>query len=44
MTSRSLEGLNNTLCLAPALIATPQDIDQISDAIGNAVDAVFGNG
>ncbi len=44
MTSRSLEGLNNTLCLAPALIATPQEIDQISDAIGNAIEAVFGKG
>ncbi|MDQ0419875.1 taurine-pyruvate aminotransferase [Peteryoungia aggregata LMG 23059] len=41
-TNRSLHGLNNTLCLAPALIATEQDIDQITDAIGTALTTVFG--
>lgn len=40
-TNRSLEGLNNTLCLAPALIATEQDIDTITGAIDNALTAVM---
>ena len=42
MTNRSLPGLNNTLCLSPALIATADDIDQITGAIGNALTKVFG--
>ncbi|MBO6510855.1 MAG: aminotransferase class III-fold pyridoxal phosphate-dependent enzyme [Roseibium sp.] len=42
MTNRSLPGLNNTLCLAPALISTSDDIDEISSAIGEALGAVFG--
>jgi taurine-pyruvate aminotransferase len=29
-TNRSLPGFNNTLCLSPALIATADDIDQIT--------------
>lgn len=37
MTNRSLPGLNNTLCLSPALIATQDDIDQITDAIDGAL-------
>lgn len=41
-TNRSLHGLNNTLCLAPALIATEQDIDQITDTIDTALTTVFG--
>lgn len=42
-TNRSLyDGLNNTLCLSPALIATPDDIDRITDAIGNALTKVCG--
>ncbi len=41
MTNRSLTGLNNTLCLSPALIATPDDIDQITDAIDGALGRVF---
>jgi taurine-pyruvate aminotransferase len=41
-TNRSLPGLNNTLCLSPALIATPDDIDQITDAIDKALARVFG--
>lgn len=36
-TNRSLPGLNNTLCLSPALIATPDDIDRITDAIDAAL-------
>ena len=41
-TNRSLPGLNNTLCLSPALIATPDDIDQITDAIDQALTRVCG--
>ena len=37
MTNRSLPGLNNTLCLSPALIATEADIDAIADAIDGAI-------
>ncbi|MFE3838183.1 aminotransferase family protein [Pseudogemmobacter sonorensis] len=37
MTNRSLPGLNNTLCLSPALIATAEDIDRITDAIDTAL-------
>lgn len=40
-TNRSLgSGLNNTLCLSPALIATSDDIDRIRDAIDNALSKV----
>ena len=42
MTNRSLTGYNNTLCLSPALIATPDDIDHITDAIDAALGRVFG--
>ncbi|MFZ1469078.1 MAG: hypotaurine--pyruvate aminotransferase Tpa, partial [Paracoccaceae bacterium] len=42
MTNRSLPGLNNTLCLSPALIATADDIDEITGAIDNALTKVFG--
>ena len=38
-TNRSLPGLNNTLCLSPALICTKDDIDQII----NAIDVALGN-
>lgn len=41
-TNRSLPGYNNTLCLAPALIATASDIDTITDAIDTALTRVFG--
>jgi len=41
-TNRSIPGYNNTLCLSPALIATPDDIDAITDAIGGALGRVFG--
>jgi taurine-pyruvate aminotransferase len=40
-TNRSVPGFNNTLCLSPALIATADDIDQITDAIGAALGRVF---
>ena len=42
VTNRSIAGFNNTLCLSPALIATPDDIDQITDAIDGALGRVFG--
>ena len=42
VTNRSLPGFNNTLCLSPALIATADDIDQITDAIDGALTTVFG--
>jgi taurine-pyruvate aminotransferase len=42
MTNRSLPGLNNTLCLSPALISTNDDIDQIVGAIDKALGDVFG--
>jgi taurine-pyruvate aminotransferase len=42
MTNRSVPGFNNTLCLSPALIATPDDIDQITGAIDGALGRVFG--
>ncbi len=42
MTNRSLPGFNNTLCLSPALIATADDIDHITDAMDRALMKVFG--
>jgi taurine-pyruvate aminotransferase len=41
-TNRSVPGFNNTLCLSPALIATADDIDQITDGIDKALTKVFG--
>ncbi|MEE9428215.1 MAG: aminotransferase class III-fold pyridoxal phosphate-dependent enzyme [Paracoccaceae bacterium] len=41
VTNRSVPGYNNTLCLSPALIATNDDIDQITDAIDIALSTVF---
>lgn len=41
-TNRSVPGFNNTLCLSPALIATKDDIDEITTAIDNALGRVFG--
>ena len=41
-TNRSIPGFNNTLCFSPALIATPDDIDQITDAVDSALTKVFG--
>lgn len=40
-TNRSLPGLNNTLCLSPALIATEGDIDRLTDAIDAALTRVM---
>jgi taurine-pyruvate aminotransferase len=42
-TNRSLPGFNNTLCLSPALIATPGDIDQITVALDRALGRVMGS-
>ena len=36
-TNRSLPGLNNTLCLSPALICTRDDIDEIVSAIDHGL-------
>ncbi len=36
-TNRSLVGLNNTICLSPALICTTDDLDQIVESIDNAL-------
>ena len=41
-TNRSLPGLNNTLCFSPALIATPDDIDAITESVDLALTNVFG--
>ena len=42
-TNRSFQRLNNMLCLAPALIATPDDIDHITGTIDKALAKVFGS-
>ena len=42
MTNRSLPGFNNTLCFSPALIATADDIDAITDSVDKALTKVFG--
>jgi taurine-pyruvate aminotransferase len=41
-TNRSIPGFNNTLCFSPALIATADDIDEITDAVDGALTRVFG--
>ncbi|MEM6488042.1 MAG: aminotransferase class III-fold pyridoxal phosphate-dependent enzyme [Pseudomonadota bacterium] len=41
MTNRSVPGFNNTLTLSPPLIATPDDIDEITDGIDGALSRVF---
>jgi taurine-pyruvate aminotransferase len=41
-TNRSVPGKNNTLCFSPPLIATADDIDQITDAVDGALGRVFG--
>jgi taurine-pyruvate aminotransferase len=41
-TNRSLPGFNNTLCFSPALIATADDIDRITDSVDKALTRVFG--
>ncbi len=40
-TNRSIPGYNNTLCFSPALIATPDDIDEITDALDRSLTKVF---
>ena len=40
--NRSIPGLNNTLTFAPALIASSDDIDQITDTLDRALTKVFG--
>ncbi|MGR3761684.1 aminotransferase family protein [Roseobacteraceae bacterium NS-SX3] len=42
VTNRSIPGKNNTLCFSPALIATAEDIDRITDAVDVALGKVFG--
>jgi len=39
-TNRSLNGLNNTLCLSPALICTKSDLDEVVEAIDGAITRV----
>ena len=41
-TNRSLPGFNNTLLFAPALIATKDDLDHITDAVDQAISRVLG--
>jgi taurine-pyruvate aminotransferase len=40
-TNRSLDGLNNTLCLSPAYISKRNDIDEIVAAIDGAMTRVM---
>lgn len=40
MTNRSLHGMNNTLCLSPALISTKADMDEVIEAIDGALTRV----
>ncbi|WP_156418241.1 aminotransferase class III-fold pyridoxal phosphate-dependent enzyme, partial [Aureimonas sp. D3] len=40
--NRSIPGLNNTLCLAPALVVSAAEIDAITAAIDGALTVVFG--
>ncbi len=40
VTNRSLQGLNNTLCLSPALISTKSDLDEIVEAMDGAITRV----
>jgi taurine-pyruvate aminotransferase len=41
-TNRSITGFNNTLCFSPALIATKDDINQITEAVDRALTNVIG--
>jgi taurine-pyruvate aminotransferase len=41
-TNRSVPGFNNTLLFAPALIATKDDIDEITGAVDKALTRVLG--
>jgi len=40
-TNRSVPGMNNVLCFAPALISAADDIDQITAAVDKALTRVF---
>ncbi len=40
-TNRSVPGYNNTLCFSPPLISTKDDIDEIADALDQALTRVF---
>eukprot|EP00903_Cladosiphon_okamuranus_P021257 g19528.t1 len=42
VTNRSIPGHNNTLTFSPALIATADHIDEISNAVDESLGAVFG--
>ena len=42
-TNRSITGMNNTLCLSPALICTKTDIDEIITAIDGAITRTVAN-
>ena len=42
VTNRSLPGLNNTLCLSPALVCTKNDLDEIVTAIDGALERAAG--
>ncbi|MEC9104010.1 MAG: hypothetical protein VX878_09380, partial [Pseudomonadota bacterium] len=42
MTNRSLPGLNNTICLSPALTVTAEEIDQIAEVLDQALAVVGG--
>jgi len=42
MTNRSIPGFNNTLLFAPPLIATADDVDEITTAVDNALTTVLG--
>ncbi len=41
-TNRSVPGRNNTLCFSPGLIATADEIDQITDAVDQALTRILG--
>lgn len=41
-TNKSLPGFNNTLLFAPALIATKDDIDHVTDAVDQSITRVLG--
>ena len=40
-TNRALPGFNNSLCFSPALIATKDDINHITEAVDQALGRVF---
>jgi len=42
MSNKSIPGRNNVLCFSPALIATADDIDEITESVDKALTKVFG--